>query len=587
MFLKSAIMDRKVTISNNFIEKHREIIVCLFLVIAILIAYLQVKNHAFLNYDDVGYVTENSHVQSGLNLKNIFWAFSSTSSGIWHPLTWLSHMLDCQIYGMKSGWHHITNLLFHTANTLILFIIFRKMTSKLWQSAFIAIMFALHPIHVESVAWVSERKDVLSTFFWILTIWSYVKYVEYPRISRYMLVILFFILGLMSKPMLVTLPFVLLLLDYWPLGRFRFGYSDNCNKSQKILSTMSIILEKIPFLFFSAALSVVAIFTQNKEGALAPLDVYSLKVRIANALVSYINYIGKMLWPSKLAILYPHQVNLPWWKVTVASLLLALISFLVIIAIRKKPYIIVGWLWYIGTLIPVIGLVQIGGQSMADRYTYIPLIGLFIIIGWGTPELVARWRYRKILLFTTSTIVILILMTITWKQVKHWKNNITLFENTLKVTSNNFKIHTNLGTALYNQGKVNEATIHLLEALRINPDYALTHSTLGVAFHSQGKIDKAIYHYSEALRIKSDDPLTHYNLGIVLHRQGKIDKAIYHYSEVLRIKPDFEKAHNNLGVALLSKGDQHGAIYHFREAVRIKPDYIEAKNNLKSINIKD
>jgi protein O-mannosyl-transferase len=565
---------------KEFIIKHRNILVCLFLVMATLAVYWQVQNFHFVNFDDGKYIYENHHVQEGLTLKSITWAFTTFHASNWHPLTWLSHMLDYQFYGMNPGWHHLTNLFFHIANTLLLFFVFRKMTGSLWQSAFIAALFALHPLHVESVVWVSERKDVLSTFFWMLTMWSYIWYVENPVAYRYVLVFLFFAIGLMSKPMLVTLPFVLLLLDYYPLNRFKFQPSDGSANSQQRSNTLRLTLEKTPLFALAAMSSAITFYAQKKGGAVTSLEMYPFKVRIANALVSYVTYIGKMIYPSKLAVLYPHPGMLPWWEIAGACFLLVSISLLAIRVVKQSPYFAVGWLWYLGTLVPVIGLVQVGSQSMADRYTYVPLIGLFIIVACGVPELVKQWRYRKIGLTTLATVFLTILMAMTWKQVGYWENGITLFEHALKVTSNNHVAHNNLGLALDKQGHTAEAIEHYLQALRIKPDLEEAHNNLGLALDKQGHTAEAIEHYLQALRIKPDYAKAHNNLGLALDKQGHTAEAIEHYSQALRIKPDFAEAHYNLGLALDKQGHTAEAIEHYLQALRIKPDFAEAHYNL-------
>jgi len=491
--------------SKEFIIKHRDMLVCLFLIISTAAVYWQVRDFQFVNFDDDKYIYQNRHVQEGLTLESITWAFTTIHAKNWHPLTWLSHMLDCKIYGNNPGGHHYTNLLFHIANTLLLFLVFRKMTGCLWQSAFIAALFALHPLHVESVAWVSERKDVLSTFFWMLTMWSYIWYVEHPIVHRYLLVVLLLALGLMSKPMLVTLPFVLLLLDFYPLNRFKFQLSDNSANSRQKSNTFRLILEKIPLFILVAMASAVTFYAQKKGGAVRSLEIYPIKVRIANAMVSYVKYIGNMVYPSDLTVLYPHPGLLPWWKISFACLLLASISFLAIRTAKQKPYFAMGWLWYLGTLIPVIGLVQVGKQSMADRYTYVPLIGIFIIIAWGVPEFMAKWRYRKICLTMSGTVVITILMAMTWKQVGYWRNSITLFEHPLKITSNNYLPHNNLGCALDKRGHTAEAMEHYLQALQIKPDFWNAHYNLAVDLFRVGDIDGAIDHFRKAVQLKPDN----------------------------------------------------------------------------------
>jgi tetratricopeptide (TPR) repeat protein len=561
----------------------------LFLIILTFATFEQIRTCDFINFDDHVYITENRHVQSGLTLEGVTWAFTTTHAANWHPLTWLFHMLDCQLYGLNPSGHHLTNLVFHIANTLLLFLVLKRMTGGLWRSAFVAALFALHPLHVESVAWVAERKDVLSTFFWMLTVWTYIRYVERQKLNRYLLVLLFFTLGLLSKPMLVTLPFVLLLLDYWPLRRFQFGQSSGNSKSPTSKSinpsnqrsmVLRLVQEKAPFFILCAISSILTIFAQQKGGAVISLENYPIESRITNALVSYVSYIEKMIWPRYLAIFYPHQEILPIWKIAGSGLLLVGISVLVIRAVRKHPYLGVGWCWYLGTLIPMIGLVQVGEQAMADRYTYVPLIGLFIMIAWSIPDILAGWRFRKVVLFISTGLLLSLLMIVTNLQVKHWQNDITLFEHTLAATSNNFIIHYNIGLVLDRQGKTQEAIAHYAEALRIKPDFVRAHNNLGLVLAGQGKTQEAVAHYAEALRIKPDYAQAHNNLGVVLAGQGKTQEAVAHYAEALRIKPDYAEAHNNLGNALGRQGKTQEAVAHFAEALRIKPDYAEVHNNL-------
>jgi len=566
--------------SKAFFSRHPDILVCLLLVILTLSVFLQVKNHGFINFDDDQYVTDNRHVQSGLTLKGITWAFTATHMGNWHPLTWLSHMLDCQLFEMNPGWHHLTNLFLHIINILLLFIVLKKMTGNLWQSGLVASLFALHPLHVESVAWISERKDVLSTLFWMLTMWSYIYYVKSPGAKRYLSVLLFLTLGLMSKPMLVTIPFVLILLDYWPLNRIQIKQTHNDRSAINWSSVRRVFIEKIPLFLLVAISSMVTFLAQKYGGAVSSLDAIPVNIRVANALISYGAYIVKMIWPSNMAVLYPFPRIIEGWKIVLSCIFLISISYLSIRAIKKYPYFTVGWFWYIGTLVPVIGMVQVGRQAMADRYTYIPLIGIFIIISWGISEIITRWSYIKTALIAITTVILFILMPITFSQVRHWKSSITLFEHTLDVTYNNYMPHYNLGVVLQNQGRIDEAIEHYSEALRIKPDYEKAHNNLGVTLQDQGRIDEAIEHYLEALRIKPDFEEAHNNLGAALKNQGRIEEAIEHYLEALRIKPDSEKAHYNLGVALKDQGRIDEAIEHYSEALRIKPDFEEAHNNL-------
>jgi protein O-mannosyl-transferase len=558
--------------------------VCLALIAANLIVYAAVRHHDFVNYDDDDYVTTNAVVLHGLTWHGVSWAFTSGYAANWHPLTWLSHMLDIQLYGLDPGPHHLTNLLFHIANTLLLFGLLHRMTGALGRSAFVAGLFAVHPLHVESVAWVAERKDVLSTLFWMLTLWAYEKYVTRPSPRRYWAMLLFYALGLMAKPMLVTLPFVLLLLDFWPLGRVGMGPNPAGRwalSREKWATIVGLLFEKLPLLALAVVSGIVTFVIHRRGGAVIGLDATPLHLRLANALVSYVAYIGKMLWPARLAVLYPYAQALPVLWVAAAFLALMGISVAVIRAARPYPYLSVGWFWYLGTLVPVIGFVQVGDQAMADRYTYVPLIGLFIIVAWGVPDLLVRWPLRKIGLPASAGLVILACAIAARNQLQYWEDSTTLWTHALAVTTANNIANNNLGVSLAGQGKLDEAIAHYSEALRIKPDYADAHNNLGAALADQGKVDEAIAHYSEALRLRPDYADAHNNLGVSLGGQGKLDEAIAHFTEALRLKPDSAKAHNNLGVAMASQGKLEEAIAHFTEALRIKPDYADAHNNLE------
>ena len=591
-------------------------LVYLVLIFVTLVVFHQLPSYDFINLDDNLYIYENTRVQAGLTLEGVAWAFSTFEAYNWHPLTWLSHMLDFQLFGLRPGLHHLTNLLFHLANTALLFFVLRRMTGALWRSGFVAALFALHPLHVESVAWVAERKDLLSTFFWFLTMWAYARYAERPGLNRYLPVLLFFAFGLLAKPMVVTLPFVLLLFDFWPLGRMQFHQVGNDSRPlEPRVPVFRLVWEKIP-LFTLAAISIVVTFAaQQKGGALKSLEAFPLTTRIANALISYVSYIGKMIWPQNLAVYYPHPAAVPTWQAAGAGLLLICLSALFIWTSRKRPYLAVGWLWYLGTLVPVIGLVQVGSQAMADRYTYLPLVGLFVALAWGVPSLLARWHHRQSILAISATILLVSFTVCTWLQLRHWQNSLTIFQHTVNVTTDNYFAHNNLGVALaragrlgeavdhyhvalrikpyqaevYNnlgnaleaQGNVDEAIRRYTEALRIEPDNAKAHNNLGNALASRGNVDEAISHYSEALRIEPDYAGAHYNLGNVLAERGNVEEAINHYNEALRIWPDWAGAHNNLGVALERRGNFKEAIRHYYEALRIKPDYPKAKDNLE------
>ena len=560
--------------------------VCLALIAANLIVYASVGHHDFVNYDDGDYVSENPLVARGLTWHGVSWAFTTGYSSNWHPLTWLSHMLDVQLFGLNPGPHHLTNLLFHIANTLLLFGLLHRMTGALGRSAFVAGLFAVHPLHVESVAWVAERKDVLSTLFGMLTLWSYVGYVRQPRLGRYLVVLLLFALGLMAKPMLVTLPFVLLLLDFWPLGRVALGpiAAGRWAPSRDQWATaVHLVWEKLPLLALTVASSIVTFVVQRRGGSVMGLDAIPLNLRAANALVSYVAYIGEMLWPARLAVFYPYARSLPGWWVAGAFLGLIGVSVAVIWAGLRHPYLPVGWFWYLGTLVPVIGLVQVGSQPMADRYTYVPLIGLFILVAWGVPDLLVRWPLRSIAVPAAAGLVISGCAITAWAQLQYWESGTALWAHALEVTTGNYLAHNNLGNALARQGRFDEAIVQFSEALRIKPDYSFAHNNLGNALARQGRVSEAIEHYSEALRIEPGYAEAHNNLGIVLADQGKLDEAIAHYSEALRTKPDYADAHNNLGIALVKHGREDEGIHEFSEALRIKPDYAEAHNNLGRI----
>jgi tetratricopeptide (TPR) repeat protein len=616
--------------------------VCLFLIIAALAVYGQVSTHSFVDFDDDIYITANKYVRDGLTLDNFIWAFGFTDIAYWHPLTWLSHMADCQLFGLNAGMHHMVNLIFHISNSLFLFFILKRITGDLVRSAFVAALFVLHPIQVESVAWAAERKNVLSTLFWFLTLLAYVRYTEKPELFRYLLVMVIFGLGLMAKPMLVTLPFVFLLLDYWPLGRFQQTRQDEDNGDVSEKSTKTVyndtaampttsqisnlpqypirqffrlVREKIPFILLSTIPIYFTISSLKHHGIVISTEILSMKLRLANALVSYISYLEKMIWPHKLSVFYPYPDILPFWRVFGSGVVLLCITLLAIRIAARRPYLIVGWLWYLGVLFPTIGLTQAGlWPAMADRWAYVPLIGIFIIIAWGVPDLLLRYPRREKGLVAITAIILPTLMIASWIQTGYWRNNITLFEHALKVNSNNAVAHIKLGEVYANQGLSAEAIRHYTDALRIDPDNASVHNNLGLVLAGQGLTEKAIGHYYEALRLNSglegvnlnmgaalvangciseaiehyleelrmnpDDAQTHNNLGIALHKLGRTAEAIQHYKVALRNAPDFDKAHMNLGIALVDSGELNAGAGHFAEAFRLNRNNAAAYNNL-------
>jgi protein O-mannosyl-transferase len=549
-----------------------KIAICIFLVVSTFAVYSQVQNHEFINYDDDIYVTKNEYVKAGLTQESIRWAWTASFNGNWHPMTWLSHMLDTQLFGHSPTGHHLTNLFLHIANALLLFLIFLRMTGALWQSGIVAALFALHPLNVESVAWVAERKNVLSTFFWLLTMWAYIHYAQKTNLKRYSLVILFFAMGLMSKPMLVTLPFVLLLLDYWPLGRLQAG------------TVSRLVYEKIPLLVLVFGAVVTVLTVQKMSGALGTLNAFPMQERIINALVSYWLYLQKMIWPGGLAVFYAHPENaLAVWKGLVPAAGLALVTTAAIRLVRRAPYFAVGWFWYLGTFIPVIQLVQTGSIAMADRYAYIPLIGIFIIVAWGLPELMSKWRFGKKTLSIVAGTCIQVLMLMTWVQVSHWKNSVTIFSHAIEVTDieypNFFLAHNNLAVALLAERKTGEAVSHYRMAIDLMPDYAVNHYHLANALLVQGKTSEAVLNFKMAIKLMPDYALAHNNLGTALVKEGKTGEAISHYKLAVKLMPDYALAHNNLGLALMEEKKMKEAISHYKVAIKLKPNYTHAHTN--------
>jgi tetratricopeptide (TPR) repeat protein len=554
--------------------------VCLFLVAITFAVFGQTLHDEFV-YDDNDYVYENPEVIRGLTLKGIVWAFSHVHSSNWHPLTWISHMLDCQLYGLSPGGHHLTNILLHTATAILLFLVLRRMTGAVWRSAFVAAVFAIHPLRVESVAWVAERKDVLSGVFFMLTIGAYVRYVRHPwSPARYGLVMLLFALGLMCKPMLVTLPFVLLLLDYWPLGRVTGDKWQVTGEKKGNPSTL--LLEKLPLFGLAVASGVVTLFAQTDTIKL--FDQISLPLRVDNALVSYVAYLGQMFWPSGLAVLYPFTAgNFGVSRVVLSLVLLAGISAGVFILRRRRPYFLTGWLWYLIMLVPVIGIVQVGSQVRADRYTYLPQIGLYLLLTWAAVELCAGWRHRRVVLGGCAMVILVALIFCARVQTSYWQNSESLWTHTLACTSDNAIVHNNFGNVLFKKGSVDEAIVHYQKALQIEPDYAKAHLNLGNVLLQEGSVDEAITHYQKVLQINPDYVEAHYNLGNALIKKGSVDEAITHFQKALQIKPDYAEAHNNLGNALFKKGSVDEATVHYQKALQITPDCAEAHINLGNI----
>jgi tetratricopeptide (TPR) repeat protein len=538
-------------------------VVCLVLAAITFAVFGQTLTHEFVNFDDKAYVYENPVVAQGLTFKGVVWAFSCHVDN-WHPLTWLSHMLDCQLYGLHPGGHHLTNVILHTATVILLFLVLRRMTGALWRSAFVAAVFAIHPLRVESVAWVAERKDVLSGLFFMLTIGAYVRYARRPwSLARYGLVVLLFAMGLMCKPMLVTLPVVLLLLDYWPLQRV---------EPRKL---SGLVVEKLPLLALSAASCVVTLLAQDR--ALQSTGSCSMPMRFANALVTCLVYPGQMVWPAGLAVFYPYPKDgLPRWEWMLAGTLLASLSAVAVWQRRKQPWLLMGWLWYLVMLLPVVGIIQVGGQAHADRYTYLPQIGIYVAVTW----MAAGWRMNRVALEGLMAGAVGVLMVCAWKQTAYWQDSETLWTHTLICTTDNSVAHFGFGVVLNQKGRGDEAIAQYQEALRIDPEYVDAHINLGGALLRAGRQDEAISHFQNALQIKPDNAEAHNNFGIALREKGRVGEAITQYQIALQINPGYAEAQFNLGNALGQDGRLDDAISHYQEALRIKPGYMDAQFNL-------
>jgi Tfp pilus assembly protein PilF len=543
-------------------------LISLLLILVTFIAYSQIFGCKFVGYDDDPYVTDNPFVSRGLSLGSLTWAFTTFHSFNWHPLTWVSHMVDCQVYGLNPIGHHLTSLLLHILNALILFLVLSRMTGSVWKSGFVAALFAVHPLHVESVAWVAERKDVLSTFFWLITMYAYVLYAKRPSAARYVPVAVAYGLGLMCKPMLVSLPLVLLLLDYWPLDRASLGWR--------------LVAEKAPLFVMSAASCVITSIAQRAGGAVADLTNVPFASRVANAAISYVAYIVKMVWPSDLAVFYPlSATKLPIWEAVGAGVALAGVTFLALRYGRRRPYLAVGWLWYVITLVPVIGLVQVGAQAMADRYSYITLTALFIIIAWGIPDLLGqRDTASRRLLPISAAALIVILGVCTWFQVGVWHDPYSLFDHAVKATKDNIVAYNVRGMALTRQGDYKQAIEDTSRAVALKPSYAEAHSSLGVALIGNGQLSAGVGHLLTALHLGFDFPETHRSLAYGYLRLGKLDLATKESLIALRLDPASPIAHNTLAAVLAQQGKLDEAVSHWQTAAKLDPTYADPHQNL-------
>jgi protein O-mannosyl-transferase len=580
--------------------RYLPLLIAIALTITVLVSYWGVLDNDFINYDDPGYVTENPHVKDGLTWDGIGWAFTASYVSNWHPLTWLSLMLDHDLFGMNAAGYHWTNAILHGFAGLVLFFALGRMTGQPWCSGLVAGLFLVHPLHVESVAWVAERKDILSALFWMLGMWSYARYAERTGMVRYAGVVLFFLLGLLSKPMVVTFPFVLLILDYWPLGRMAGG--------RQVFARL--LYEKIPLFLLSAASCVITFLVQWESEAVTSIENLPVVNRIGNALIAYAHYLVKSVWPVHLAVFYPHPGHWPGKEILLALALLLLITLLVMLNRKRFPYLTAGWLWYLGTLVPVIGLVQVGAQAMADRYTYLPLIGIFVMAAWAGADLLKKIKLCNAMGGVIACGVIVVLVIMTRAQVGYWKDSFTLFTHTNRVTDKNFQAQNNVGRALAAENKYEEAVEYYHEAMKSNPNFLPAYINLGCAQMEQGKFEAAIHSFTKALSLKPGDGTIYFNrgqlytrmkkwdeaiadyryamkkdpynaslrnnLGIALTHRKQLDEAIHEYREAIRLNPKHAGAHNNLAMILAGRGEIDGAILHFREALRYQPDFANA-----------
>jgi tetratricopeptide (TPR) repeat protein len=559
--------------------------------------YAPVRHHAFLNYDDNEYVTENPHVTVGLTRDSFMWAWTSPHSATWHPLTTLSHLLDCQLFGLEPGAPHVVNAVVHALSGVLLFLVFARMTAQPWRSACAAALFALHPMRVESVAWIAERKDVLSTFFWILTMWTYAAYAQRRGVLRYALLLLSYLAALLSKPMVVTLPFVLLLLDGWPLRRITSPENAVLVGATGRLPLRTLLIEKLPLLVLAAVVSAITVVNQWNAGAMVGLQRLSLADRFANALISYVAYLGKMLWPSRLAVIYPYEEPIPTWRIAGAAVLLVVLTALALWQRRGHPYLLVGWLWYLGTLVPVSGVFQAGSHAMADRFTYVPSIGIVLIAAWGIPDLLRRWPHGQAACAAAAASAIAAYTLVTAVQLRHWRDSVSLFRYALSVTHDNAVAETHLGMALVALGQRDDGARHIAagdritrevearhyaEVLRRDPGAADAHVKLARLLAEGGDVDGAVAHYREAIRLVPNAASPHNNLAVVLEGAGQIDAAIAEYQEGVRLEPRRAQARSNLAAALLNAGRPREAIAQFRVALEIEPQWLDARFGLAS-----
>ena len=567
-------------------KKKYTYLIVIFLIVASCAAFGRIAGNDFkASLDDRIYITENDYVKSGINTESIKWAFTTTYFGYWHPLNLISHMLDWNLFGANPSGHHLVGLFLHIGAVIFLFLFLNKTTNNIWSSAFAAALFALHPLRVESVAYAGERKDVLSMFFGMASIYFYAFYAESSKLSRYFLCLILFALALMSKPTLVTLPFLLMLLDYWPLKRWQ-----KATVEPDFNSKGKLILEKVPFIFLAVAISIVTLWVHYRGGSFVQSDYLLFLKRIANAIVSYAAYLGKTFWPVNLAVFYPYDPSLPLWKILISGISLILITLAVFYYIKIMPFLFAGWFWYLGTLIPVIGFIKLGELAMADRYTYLPSIGIAIMLAWGIPSLIKSEEYRKKILFPAAIFVLAILLVLTWRQCGYWKNDTVLWSHTLEATKDNALSRNNLGLALFAEGETEEAINHYNRAIRISPTAVPLYYNRGNAYAKLGQYKLAIEDFNNTIRLtstyymvsknqKPDYSVVYNDRGIIYGKLNQYQNAIDDFNKGIDLNPNFFKAYNNRGFAYSKLGQYQHAIEDYSKAIKLQPDYAKAYIN--------
>lgn len=569
-------------------KSYQHAIICLLLAATSLVIYWNVGNYEFINFDDNSYVWNNPYVKQGLTLNNIQWAFNlsgnSEDQNYWHPLAWISHMIDCQLFGLDAGKHHLVNLSIHILNSLLLYIVFFHMTGAMWQSAFVAALFSAHPLNVDSVAWIAERKNLLSTLFWLMTMLAYVYYSRRPSIYRYILVFTVMAAGLLAKPMLVTLPCVLLLLDFWPLGRLRLPFSGQETAGVKPFhgsTPVHLIAEKIPLLVLSLFSIIASMVSLQNQNQIVSEHIAPMSLRVENAIVSYVKYIAKIAWPTDMTIYYPFPEAIPLWQVTGALILLAAAFGAVFFSLRKAPYLSIGWLWFIGTLSPIIGIVQ-GGlwPEMADRWTYVPAIGLFVMTSWGGAAIVKKYSIKPAIAAILAFFILIPFILIAKNQTSHWQNSITLFSHSLEAGEDNEVARYNLGEGLGKKEKFDEAIIQYIEALKINPRLAKAHNNIGRILADKEQTDEAITRFRQALAIDPSLIEAHMNLGRALGNKGLTDESLAQFALALKIDPDKSEIYEDMGKAVAKKKLFDQAIDYFNHAIKMNPRSANAINGL-------